>query len=64
MHTRFWIVVGLAVIVLTVVGSHFYELDVPLWWYFAGKRSAIDPLTLHLEGEFVESDLGVAQEPN
>ncbi len=47
-----------------VFGSRYYEVDVPLWRLVTGKNAAVDPLTLHLEGEFVEGNLGVAEEPN
>jgi cytochrome c oxidase subunit 2 len=64
MRTRLWIVVGLVLLAVAIFGSRFYEVDVPLWHYFAGSSVGVDPLTLHLEGEFVESNLGVAEEPN
>lgn len=64
MRARLWIVVGLILLAIAVFGSRYYEVDVPLWRYFAGDGVGVDPLTLHLEGEFVESNLGVAEEPN
>jgi cytochrome c oxidase subunit 2 len=64
MRARLWIVVGLILLALAVFGSRYYEVDLPIWRYFAGEGAGVDPLTLHLEGEFVESNLGVAEEPN
>lgn len=63
MRTRVWIVVGTLLLGVAVFATRYYEVDLPVWRFFIGE-GAIDPLTLHLEGEFVESDLGVAHEPN
>jgi cytochrome c oxidase subunit 2 len=64
MRARVGIIVGVVVLGLAIFGTRYYEIDVPLWRYFAGESAAIDPLTLHLKGEFIESNLGVAQETN
>lgn len=64
MRSRVWIVVGLVLLGVVIFGSRYYEVDVPLWRFFTGETAAIDPLTLHLEGEFVESNLGVAHDAN
>lgn len=53
----------LAILVLACVflGIRYYEVDVPLYRLVTGKN-VVDPALLHLEGEFVESNLGAAQE--
>ncbi len=64
MRTRIWIVVGILLLGVAVFATRYYEVDLPVWRFFTGERAAVDPLTPHLDGEFVESNLGVAQEPN
>jgi cytochrome c oxidase subunit 2 len=56
---------GLAVLAITcaMLVTRFNEVDVPLIRILRGKN-AVDPRELHLHGEFVESNLGSAQEPN
>lgn len=44
-----------------IVGTRYYEVDVPLLRLLADPNQ-VDPLTLHLSGEFVESNLGTARE--
>jgi len=53
----------LAIVVLACIflGMRVYEVDLPLWQLLTGKN-VLDPALLHLEGEFVESNLGAAQE--
>src|ERR1035438_6315517 len=53
-------------IALLIVGTplamtRFYEFDSPLWRALMGHRR-VDPETLHLQGEFVENNLGTARE--
>ncbi len=43
--------------------TRFYEIDLPVW-HFLGGGNGIDPASLHLGGEFVESNLGTAREPD
>ena len=56
---------GLAALffVLALVATRYYEVVLPVFHYFSAKSGAVDPLTLHQEGEFVESNLGVAHDP-
>jgi len=54
------------VLILTVAlccipATRFYEIDLPLFRFLNGQNH-VDPLSLHLSGEFVESNLGTAQE--
>jgi cytochrome c oxidase subunit II len=44
-----------------LAASRFYEFDLPLWRALMG-RNRVDPETLHLQGEFVENNLGTARE--
>jgi cytochrome c oxidase subunit 2 len=51
----------LTVLALCLIpATRFYQLDVPLWKFF-GAAHKVDPLALHLSGEFVESNLGAEQ---
>src|SRR5271166_2451104 len=45
----------------TILSTRIYEVDLPVWRFFGGGRG-LDPATLHLAGEFVESNLGTARE--
>ena len=47
---------------LAILSTRFYEVDLPVW-HFLGGGNGPDPATLHLRGEFVESNLGVAEGP-
>src|SRR5579885_863321 len=60
MRSRLLFVLGVVLFGLAVAGTRYYEIDQPVWNYFRG--TVIDPVTLHLRGEFVESNLGSAQE--
>jgi len=51
------------VILLVLLATRFNEFDAPLVKILRGKNW-IDPRRLHVEGEFVESNLGTAQEPD
>lgn len=46
-----------------ILSTRFYEIDLPVW-HFLGGGKGLDPATLHLAGEFVENNLGTAQEPD
>ena len=64
MRTRVWLIVGTFLLAVAVFATRYYEVDVPLWSWVTGHQAAINPLTLHLRGEFVESDLGVSEAAN
>jgi cytochrome c oxidase subunit II len=54
----------LTVLVLCLIpATRYYQVDVPLLRALKGPRS-VDPLSLHLTGEFVENNLGTEQEPD
>ncbi len=43
--------------------TRFYQIDEPLLRLLKGSRH-VDPLSLHLAGEFVENNLGTQQDPD
>ncbi len=57
----------LRIFVLTVLAlslipaTRYYQIDKPLIKYLQGSRH-VDPLSLHLAGEFVENNLGTEQD--
>jgi cytochrome c oxidase subunit II len=51
----------LTVLVLCLIpATRYYQIDVPLVGFLKGSQ--IDPLALHLAGEFVENNLGTEQD--
>ena len=44
-----------------ILSTRYYEVDLPVL-HFLGIGTGPDPATLHIEGEFVESNLGLAQD--
>ena len=54
-------IVAFTVLALALIpATRFNQIDEPLIRYFRGP-TPIDPLTLHLSGEFMESNLGTEQ---
>jgi cytochrome c oxidase subunit II len=52
----------LTVLVLCLIpATRYYEIDVPLLRFLSGSHH-VDPLQLHLAGEFMENNLGTEQE--
>jgi len=52
----------LTVLVLCLIpATRYYQIDVPVLRFLSGSRH-VDPLSLHLSGEFVENNLGTEQE--
>ena len=47
---------------LALLSTRYYMVDLPVWHFFGGGEGP-DPVTLHLQGEFVESNLGAAEDP-
>jgi len=45
-----------------LLSTRFYMVDLPVWHALGGGNGP-DPATLHLHGEFVESNLGTAEDP-
>lgn len=63
MKKKIGFVAALALFGVVLFGTRFYMIDVPVWHFFGGGES-LDPATLHLQGEFVESNLGAAEDPS
>jgi cytochrome c oxidase subunit 2 len=55
------IVLVTAVLLALIPATRYYQIDVPLLRFLRGSRR-VDPLSLHLSGEFVESNLGTEQD--
>jgi cytochrome c oxidase subunit II len=54
----------LTVLVLSLIpATRYYQIDLPLLSFLRGPRH-VDPLSLHLAGEFVENNLGTEQDPD
>jgi cytochrome c oxidase subunit 2 len=56
---RFFLI--LTAVLCCIPATRFYEIDQPLFRFLKGQNH-VDPLSLHLSGEFVESNLGTARE--
>src|SRR6266852_9677545 len=52
-----------ALVASAILATRIQEVDVPIWQRFA-DADRVNPLTLHLQREFVESNLGTAREPD
>src|SRR5579864_355312 len=61
MRQKLGFALSIALVGCIILATRFYEVDLPVWRFFGGG-SGIDPATLHLGGEFVESNLGTAPE--
>jgi len=57
----FYLVIFMLLVGAAIVGTRYHEVDVPLL-RLLNDPNRVDPLTLHLSGEFVESNLGTAPE--
>lgn len=54
-------VLAMMLVALTILLTRYYEVDLPVLHFF-GIDTGPDPATLHISGEFVESNLGLAQD--
>jgi cytochrome c oxidase subunit 2 len=54
---------ALILFTVAILSTRYYMVDLPVY-HFLGGGEAADPATLHLRGEFVESNLGAAQAPS
>jgi cytochrome c oxidase subunit II len=48
-----------ALVLCLIPATRYYQIDLPLLRFLRGPR--VDPLSLHLAGEFVENNLGTEQ---
>lgn len=54
----------ITVLLLSIIpATRYYQIDVPLLRLLRGSRH-VDPLSLHMAGEFVENNLGTQQDPD
>lgn len=58
-RVRYFVVLFLCL--AAIVGTRYHEIDLPLFRLLKGPNR-VDPLTLHLSGEFVEDNLGVRRD--
>lgn len=63
MRQKIGFALSIALVGAIILSTRFYEVDLPVWHFFGGGRG-LDPASLHLAGEFVESNLGTAREPD
>jgi cytochrome c oxidase subunit II len=62
MKKKLGFVAAMTLFGLIILSTRYYMVDLPVW-HFLGGGKGLDPATLHLQGEFVESNLGAAQGP-
>jgi len=62
MKKKIGFAVAMVLVGLALLSTRYYMVDLPVWHFFGGGKGP-DPVTLHLQGEFVESNLGAAEEP-
>ena len=60
MKKKVGFVAAMTLVGLAILSTRFYEVDLPVWHFLGGGKGP-DPATLHLRGEFVESNLGAAE---
>lgn len=63
MRQKLGFALSIALVGCIILATRFYEVDLPVWRFFGGGQG-LDPASLHLSGEFVESNLGTAREPD
>jgi hypothetical protein len=62
MKKKIGFIAALMLFGVAILSTRYYMVDLPVWHFFGGGQGP-DPLTLHLQGEFVESNLGAAEGP-
>jgi cytochrome c oxidase subunit II len=62
MKKKVGFVAAMTLVGLAILSTRFYEVDLPVWHFLGGGKGP-DPATLHVRGEFVESNLGAAEGP-
>jgi cytochrome c oxidase subunit II len=62
MKKKIQFVAAITLLALALLSTRYYIVDLPVWHFFGGGQGP-DPTTLHLRGEFVESNLGAAEGP-
>jgi len=56
-------IAALVLFAMALLSTRYYMADLPIYHIFGGDQGP-DPPALHLRGEFVESNLGAAEEPS
>lgn len=62
MKKKIAFIAAIVLVAGAVLSTRYTEVDLPVW-HFLGGGQGPDPATLHLRGEFVESNLGAAEDP-
>jgi cytochrome c oxidase subunit II len=62
MKRKIGFVAALTLVGVALLSTRYYMVDLPVWHFLGGGKGP-DPATLHLRGEFVESNLGAAEGP-
>lgn len=62
LRTRLEVAGGIILFGILILSTRLYLVDEPIL-HLLGFDKGPDPVTLHLRGEFVESNLGVSEEP-
>ena len=52
----------MTLVAVAILATRYDMVDLPVWHFLGGGRG-LDPAGLHLQGEFVESNLGAAEGP-
>ncbi len=55
-------IAAIVLVAVVLLSTRYTEVDLPVW-HFLGGGTGPDPATLHVRGEFVESNLGAAEDP-
>jgi cytochrome c oxidase subunit 2 len=54
-------IAAIVLVAVALLSTRYTEVDLPVWHFLGGGKGP-DPVTLHLRGEFVESNLGTAED--
>jgi len=63
MRRKLGIALAIVLVGCAILATRINEVDLPVW-RLVGRGTGPDPATLHLNGEFVESNLGLAADSN
>jgi cytochrome c553 len=61
MRQKLGFILSIALFGCLVLATRVYLVDVPIWRFFGGGKR-LDPSSLHLAGEFMESNLGATRD--
>lgn len=60
---KIWFVAAMTLFAVATLSTRYYMVELPIYHFFGGGEGP-EPSALHLRGEFVESNLGAAEEPS